>query len=112
MKAKKQHVAAVILALLLVGLSSLKASDQANPAAGTNEPVTALAPGTITTVAGNGTSGFCGDGGPATSACLAFPEGVAVDASGNLFIADPFNHRIRRVDAATQIITTAAGNGT
>ena len=67
--------------------------------------------GIITTVAGNGTSGFSGDGGPATSASLSFPLGVAVDSSGNLFIADLANHRIRKVDPAATI-TTVAGNGT
>src|SRR5207302_590405 len=66
----------------------------------------------ITTVAGNGTQGFSGDGGAATSASLYFPSGVALDGSGNLFIADSHNHRIRRVDAATGIITTVAGNVT
>src|SRR5579859_6044781 len=64
----------------------------------------------ITTVAGNGTQGFSGDGGPAASAWVA-PSGVAVDASGNLFIADAFNNRIREV-SASGIITTVAGNGT
>src|SRR5437660_1588794 len=64
----------------------------------------------ITTVAGNGTGGFSGDGGPATAAKLAGPGGVAVDAAGNLFIVDSGNSRIRRVDAATQVITTVAGN--
>jgi hypothetical protein len=67
--------------------------------------------GTITTVAGNGTAGFSGDGGPATSAPLAWPQGVAVDTSGNLYIADTENHRIRKV-APTGTITTVAGNGT
>jgi sugar lactone lactonase YvrE len=67
--------------------------------------------GIITTVAGNGTEGFSGDGRAATSASLSFPSGVAVDASGNLFIADSGNQRIRRVDASTGIITTVAGNG-
>src|SRR5205814_6435279 len=66
----------------------------------------------ITTVAGNGTSGFSGDGGPATAAELDGPIGVAVDGAGNLFIADEFNRRVRRVDAATQVITTVAGTGT
>jgi secreted PhoX family phosphatase len=65
----------------------------------------------INTVAGNGVAGFSGDGGPATSASLNFPPGVAVDASGNLFIADQANHRIRQVDGVTGIITTVAGNG-
>jgi sugar lactone lactonase YvrE len=69
------------------------------------------AAGIISTVAGNGTYGFGGDGGPATSAQLAFPSGVAVDPSGNLFIADSYNNRIRKVTAAG-IISTVAGNGT
>jgi sugar lactone lactonase YvrE len=66
----------------------------------------------ITTVAGNGIQGFTGDGGPATNAELASPRGIAVDAVGNLFIADSGNFRIRRVDATTGTITTVAGNGT
>src|SRR5439155_1734201 len=68
--------------------------------------------GTITTVAGTGTYGFSGDGGPATAAELGAPTGVALDAAGNLFIADWGNARIRRVDAATATITTVAGTGT
>jgi hypothetical protein len=67
--------------------------------------------GIITTVAGNGTPGYSGDGGPATSAELNYPHGVAVDASGNLFIADYDNNVIRKV-GANGIITTVAGNGT
>jgi sugar lactone lactonase YvrE len=67
--------------------------------------------GIITTVAGTGTEGFSGDGGPATSAELGDPYAVAVDALGNLYIADPSNSRIRRVDAAG-IITTVAGTET
>ncbi len=73
---------------------------------------TALGQRIITTVAGNGTAGFSGDGGPATSATLNRPSGVAVDARRNVFIADRNNHRIRRVDAKTGIITTVAGTGT
>jgi sugar lactone lactonase YvrE len=65
----------------------------------------------ITTVAGNGVSGFAGDNGPATSANLTFPASVVVDAGGNMFIADTGNNRIRKVNAAG-IITTIAGNGT
>ncbi len=68
--------------------------------------------GIITTVAGNGTDGFSGDGGPATAAQLSCPSGVAIDTAGDLFIADYLNNRIRKVDAATGIITTIAGNGT
>ena len=66
--------------------------------------------GIITTVAGNGHYGYSGDGGPATSGQLAEPSGVAVDTSGNLFIADSNNSRIRKVTPAG-IITTIAGNG-
>jgi sugar lactone lactonase YvrE len=68
--------------------------------------------GIITTVAGNGTPGFTGDGGAATNAELRSPSGVAINGSGDLFIADCDNNRIRRVDAKTGIITTVAGNGT
>jgi len=67
--------------------------------------------GTITTVAGNGQFSFSGDGGPATAAALWFPIGVRVDTGGNLFVADLYNKRVRRVDASTGIITTFAGNG-
>ena len=66
--------------------------------------------GTIDTVAGNGTQGYSGDGGPATSAALNDPYGVAVDSAGNLFIADAGNNRIRMVNPAGAI-TTVAGNG-
>lgn len=65
----------------------------------------------ITTVAGTGNRGFAGDNGPATSASLASPFSIAVDSAGNLFIGDNRNNRIRKVDAATQVITTVAGNG-
>lgn len=69
--------------------------------------------GTIMTVAGNGTEGFIGDHGPATSAELDLssgnPKGVAVDSAGNLYIADFNNARIRKVSGGT--ITTIAGNG-
>ncbi|HXI01893.1 MAG TPA: hypothetical protein VNI57_01840 [Candidatus Saccharimonadales bacterium] len=68
--------------------------------------------GIITTVAGTGTAGFSGDGGPATSAMLDSPYDVAVDASGSLYISDSDNHRVRMVDGATGIITTVAGTGT
>ncbi len=67
--------------------------------------------GTISTVAGNGTASFCGDGGPATSACLNHPGGLAVDAAGNLYIADASNKRIRKV-APNGTISTVAGSGT
>jgi uncharacterized protein (TIGR03437 family) len=66
--------------------------------------------GRIDTVAGNGTQGFSGDGGPAVSAQLNNPLGVAVDTAGNLYIADTDNNRIRKV-ATNGTITTIAGNG-
>ncbi|MDQ2853707.1 MAG: hypothetical protein M3R32_02490 [Chloroflexota bacterium] len=66
--------------------------------------------GIITTVAGSGGTGFSGDGGPATAAQLNEPHDVAVDQDGNLYIADLFNYRIRRVDLQG-IITTVAGTG-
>lgn len=66
--------------------------------------------GTITTVAGNQTNGETGDGGPATAAELANPMGIAVDSSGDLFIADQGGNRIRKVDTSGTI-TTYAGTG-
>jgi sugar lactone lactonase YvrE len=69
------------------------------------------AAGTITTVAGTGAAGFGGDGGPATSAQLTYPSGVAVDPAGDLFIGDTSNNRIRKVDTVGTI-TTVAGTGT
>ncbi len=65
--------------------------------------------GVITTVAGTGLAGFSGDGGLATAARLDTPHGIAVDAAGNLYIADTNNNRIRKVASGTQIITTIAG---
>jgi YVTN family beta-propeller protein len=66
--------------------------------------------GTITTVAGNGTGGYSGDGGAAPQAQLHAPKAVAVGADGSLYIADTGNHRIRRVSSGGTI-TTVAGNG-
>jgi photosystem II stability/assembly factor-like uncharacterized protein len=66
----------------------------------------------ITTVAGTGVRGFSGDGGPGTSAQLANPGKLATDRNGNLFILDIANHRVRRLDHATGVLTTVAGNGT
>ena len=68
--------------------------------------------GIITTVAGVAGGGFAGDGGPATQASLNGPHGIAVDRSGNLYIADYGNNRIRMVTASTGIITTIAGSNT
>ncbi len=66
--------------------------------------------GIISTIAGNGTFGYSGDGGPAQNAALGDPTAVAVDPLGNVLIADYTNHVIRRVDSAG-IIQTVAGNG-
>jgi sugar lactone lactonase YvrE len=65
----------------------------------------------ITTAIGTGEKGFSGDGGPAAEARLNGPFDIAFDSAGNLYFSDTFNHRIRRVDAATGIISTVAGNG-
>jgi sugar lactone lactonase YvrE len=67
--------------------------------------------GIITTVAGNGIAGFSGDGGPATSTELNFPDGVGLDASDNVYIGDALNNRVRKLDVTTGIITTVAGTG-
>ncbi len=68
--------------------------------------------GIITTVAGNGSTTYGGDGGLATNAALYHPNGVAVDSLGNLFIADTGNNRIRRVDTNGNIWTVAGTNST
>ena len=68
------------------------------------------ASGVITTIAGIGVGGFGGDGGPATQAAVNSPEGVAVDAAGNIYIADSFNNRVRKIDTSG-VITTIAGTG-
>src|SRR5437870_1599357 len=65
--------------------------------------------GTIVTIAGNSGAGFAGDGRKATKATLNHPTSVAVDTNGNVYIADHDNHRIRKIDAATGIISTIAG---
>jgi sugar lactone lactonase YvrE len=68
-----------------------------------------MATGVITTIAGNGSAGFGGDGGPATAAQLSYPMGLATDSAGNLYIADGTDS-IRKVTAQTGVITTVAGN--
>ena len=74
-----------------------------------NNVIRRVSGGTITTVAGTGTAGYSGDGTAATAAMLFQPQAVAVDANGNLFIADTGNYRIREVSST--IITTVAGDG-
>src|SRR5262245_26802191 len=68
--------------------------------------------GTIDTVAGTGKKGYTGDGGPATRATLNEPFHVHLDGKGHLYIAEAFNHCIRKVDLATGVIQTVAGTGT
>ena len=92
----------------LDGLGNLYISDYNNNvirkvAAGTN---------VISTVAGNGSLGYSGDGGQAANAQLNNPYGLVLDGSGNLYIADTYNNCIRKVTAATGVISTIAGNGT
>ena len=67
--------------------------------------------GNISTVAGNGTAGYTGDGNAATSAALMYPEGVATDALGNIFISDTDNNCIRKVNSSDNKISTIAGTG-
>ena len=74
-------------------------------------PQALLGPGLISTFAGTGVSADTGDNGPATSARLGNPQGLAVDTLGNLYIADSLEHVVRKVDATTKIITRVAGNG-
>src|SRR5712692_494673 len=91
-------VAALAPAAFLVSLTLPAAGDVAKP-------------GTIVSVAGTGSPGYAGDNGPATQALLNGPSGLALDAVGNLYIADVYNSRVRKVDAVTGIITTVAGTG-
>ncbi len=74
-----------------------------------------ISTGIINTIAGSSTStsgSYSGDNGAATSACLFGPSGVTLDSSGNVYIADTSNHRVRKVTISTSIITTFAGTGT
>ncbi len=93
-----------VIGLAVDGSGNLYMADEGN------SRIRKITTGVITTIAGNGTSGYSGDNGPATSAELAEPQGVAVDSSGDVYIADAKNNRIRKVTSGT--ITTIAGNGT
>jgi sugar lactone lactonase YvrE len=75
-----------------------------------NNRIRKIAGTTISTIAGNGQGNFGGDGGPAISAQLSYPEGVAVDSAGNVYISDLLNNRVRMV-TPTGTIATFAGNG-
>ena len=67
--------------------------------------------GIITTIAGTGTAGSAGDGGPATSAQINYPQGIETDHSGNIYIADSNNYKVRKISRGAGIITTYAGTG-
>lgn len=66
---------------------------------------------TVSVGAGTGVAGFGGDGGPATSALINRPEPIAIDDAGNVYVPDEQNHRVRRIDGTTGVITTVAGSG-
>ncbi len=68
--------------------------------------------GVITTIAGTGVSSFTGDGGAASSATLYTPMGVALDSSGNVYVGDSYNQRVRKITVSTGVISTIAGTGT
>ena len=67
--------------------------------------------GVITTIAGCGERGFAGDGGPAVQARMDQPYGIVIDRTGNIYVADRLNGRVRRIDGASGVITTLAGDG-
>jgi sugar lactone lactonase YvrE len=94
-------------ALALDGRGGLYIADQSNNRVRRLD----LATGTIRTAAGNGESGYSGDGVPATEASLAGPSGLAIGPDRALYIADTFNGRIRRVDPESGLISTVAGDG-
>lgn len=89
-------------ALALDAEGRLLIADSANHAVRRIEP-----DGTIVTIAGTGTRGFGGDGGPASAATLNAPEGLAVDSAGAIYVSDSRNHRIRRIDPDGTILTIA-----
>jgi uncharacterized protein (TIGR03437 family) len=91
----------ILLQFAIVAVSSHSYGAQPSPPAGY----------TITTIAGNNSAGFSGDGSAATSAQISGPWGIAVDSSGNIYFADQFNHRIRKIDTSGNI-STVAGKGT
>lgn len=93
--------------LLLDGQGNLLVTDQANNRIRKINLIT----GIITTIAGDGTSGHTGDGGPAISAGLSDPYGLAKDLHGNIYVSTVLDNYVRKIDAVTGIITTVAGNG-
>ena len=104
------HSVIILVALLAVACGTQPA-DNIYIADGRNHRIRKVdSAGVISTVAGNGTEGYSGDGGAAVGAQLNFPSRVALDGAGNLYIVDGRNHRIRKVDSAG-VISTVAGNG-
>ncbi len=97
-------------AIVLLGASNTPLATQLVVGSATGG-VAAFIPGTIATIAGNQAWIYGGDGNLATASAIFLPFGIAVDAAGDLFIADSSNNRIRRVDAASGIISTVAGTG-
>lgn len=93
------------------GLSFDAAGDLDLADVGTDTARQVSTAGLIATIAGSGSAGFAGDGGPASAALLNGPTGLALDALGNLYIADSANHRIRMITPGG-VISTVAGNGT
>ena len=94
--------------VVMDGIGNLLIADQGN----NRVREVNLATSVITTVAGNGSAAFSGNGGPATAAALNGPTGVAVDSAGDLFIADFFNHQVREVNYSSGVISTVAGTTT
>ncbi|MBW8746303.1 MAG: hypothetical protein JF584_01910, partial [Acidobacteria bacterium] len=74
-------------------------------------PLVGWLPGTMSTVVGNGSWIYSGDHGQAKTSTLFLPQGVVVDAAGNLYVTDSSSNRVRRIDAQTQVIATIAGDG-
>jgi len=99
-------------AVFVDGSGNIFIADSGNNVIEKVTPVVVEGTPALTVVAGTGTAGFTGNGGPATTAELNAPSGVFVDSSGNIFIADSLNNVIREVVAATGNIETVAGNGT
>ena len=97
--------------LLPTGLAYDAAGDLYIAEAGMHRVRKVDAQGFITTAAGDGSQGYSGDGGAATAAQMDTPTCVAVDAAGDLYVCDSHNHRVRRVDAGTGVMTTVAGTG-
>jgi hypothetical protein len=102
-----RSVAALSFAVLAAGLACAQVSVSPD----TKKATTGTPPfGIITTVAGDGLAGYDGDNGPANMAQLHYAVGVAVDSSGNVYIADTGNNRIRKITAASGDIASVAGS--